>query len=212
MVCRGRQVNFDVAYSFGSYEGTLRDLIRLFKYSKIETLSKPLSRLLLEALPRDQSFDLVTAMPMHWYRRWQRGFNQAELLAKPVARKLGLKSAPLLRRVRLGKRQAGLGATERRDNLKGAFRLARNARVEGKRILLIDDVLTTGTTLAAATAVLKEAGAKRVSVLTVARVMRRSGLPLPDKSGSDAPQNSSFDINEEKWTRRVEYGHDRTTT
>jgi ComF family protein len=213
MVCRGREVNFDVAYSFGSYEGTLRDLIRLFKYSKIETLSKPLSRFLVDALPRDESFDLVTAMPMHWYRRWQRGFNQAELLAKPVARKLGLKASPLLRRVRLGKRQAGLGATDRRKNLKAAFRLARNAQVEGKRILLIDDVLTTGTTVAAATAALKEAGARRVSVLTVARVMRRSGLPLPDVGASEKARSSSFDKDFDKYRekRRAEYGDDRTT-
>jgi competence protein ComFC len=201
-----------VAYSFGSYEGSLRDLIRLFKYSKIETLSKPLGRLLLEVLPRDQSFDLVTAMPMHWYRRWERGFNQADLLAKPVARKYGLKVAPLLRRVRLGKRQAGLGATERHKNLKGAFQLARNARVEGKRILLIDDVLTTGTTLAAATAVLKDAGAKWVSVLTVARVMRRSGLPLPGALGPDAPRSFNFYSTEETRKRSAEYGDYRTTS
>jgi ComF family protein len=176
-VCRRREVSFDAAYSFGSYEGTLRDLIRLFKYSRIESLSKPLSRLLLDALPPGQHFHLVTPMPMHWYRRWQRGFNQTELLAKPVARELKVPAARVLKRVRVGKRQAGLGATARRNNLHRAFQLGRGARVEGKNILLIDDVLTTGTTLAAASAVLKAAGAKQVCALTVARVVRRTGLP-----------------------------------
>jgi predicted amidophosphoribosyltransferase len=84
-VCREGEVTFEGAYSFGSYEATLRELIHLFKYGKVESLAHPLSRFLIRALPIDISFDLIVAMPMHWRKRWERGFNQAELLARPVA-------------------------------------------------------------------------------------------------------------------------------
>lgn len=174
--CRRRTVSFDAAHSYGDYEGAFRELIRLFKYSKIETLARPLGKLMLQAVPRDQAFDMVMPMPMHWFRRWQRGFNQAELLSKPVASTYGVPVSKNLRRIRLGKRQAGLRATERRQNLHHAFQVRRPADVVGKRILLIDDVLTTGTTLAAASASLKAAGAKHVTALTLARVPRRGGL------------------------------------
>jgi ComF family protein len=175
-LCRRNHISFDAVYSYGSYEGTLRELIRLFKYAKIETLAWPFGKLMVQAIPPDQLCDMVIPMPMHWYRLWQRGFNQAELLSRPIARRYGLTVSHNLRRVRLGKTQAGLGATARRQNLRQAFQVKRSSEVRDKRILLIDDVLTTGSTLAAAAAVLKTAGAKHVTALTLARVPRRGGL------------------------------------
>lgn len=172
-ICRESLVNFDTAYSFGSYEGPLRNLIHLFKYAKVESLAGPLSRLVIQALPLDQNFDLIIAMPMHWRKQWERGFNQAELLARPVARRYGLKLSNNLRRKRYTTAQAGLSELERRENLRGSFMVKRPEQIAGRRILLIDDVFTTGATLRAAAATLKGAGAAQVSALTLARVDRR---------------------------------------
>ena len=171
-ICREGLANFDAAYSFGSYEGPLQQLIHLFKYAKVESLAEPLSSFLLQALPLEANFDLIVAMPMHWRKRWERGFNQAELLAAPVARRYGLPLATNLRRARYTKSQAGLTESARRDNLRGSFCLHRPDRVAGKRILLVDDVFTTGATLRAAAAVLKSAGTAHVAALTLARVDR----------------------------------------
>jgi len=173
MVCRESDVNFDAEYSYGSYEGTLRDLIHLFKYARVESLSLPLSRHMAGALPRDERFDLVLAMPMHWLKRWLRGFNQAELLAAPIARRLGVPLARNLKRKKLGKPQAGLDLAERMTNLKDAFYLRHPEQLAGRRILLVDDVLTTGATLRSASALLKKAGARRVCALALARAERR---------------------------------------
>jgi ComF family protein len=169
-LCRAGLRGFDAAYSFGAYEGVLRRLIHLFKYAKIHTLAAPLSGLLAQALPRDEAFDAVVPVPLFWWRRLQRGFNQAELLARGLSRHTGVPALNLLRRVHSAPAQAGLSNSARRQNVTRAFR-ARN--VQGKRILLIDDVMTTGATATACSLALKKAGARRVALLTVARVDRR---------------------------------------
>ncbi len=173
-VCRESLVNFDAAYSFGSYEGSLRKLIHNFKYGKVESLAQPLSRFLLQCLPLEQRFELIVAMPMHWRKHWERGFNQAELLAHPVAARYGMRLATNLRRRRYTKSQAGLSEAQRRENLRDSFRVVRPFQVAGKRVLLIDDVFTTGATLRAAASALKAAGAAYVCALTLARVDRRT--------------------------------------
>lgn len=191
-MCRQGGTGFDFAYSFGSYEGPLKKLIHLFKYGKVESLSPPLGQLLLRALPRDLHFDQVMAMPMHWRKRWERGFNQADLLAAPVARRLGLKLSANLCRQRYTKSQAGLDEQERQKNLKGSFSVRRPDQVKAKHILLIDDVFTTGATLRAAARALKEAGTAHVSVLTLARVDRRMSQSISAPLGESMPDSAVF--------------------
>jgi ComF family protein len=175
-LCRLGVRGFDSAHCFGSYEGVLRELIHIYKYGKVRTMVRPLGNLLARALARNEHYDLVTPVPLHWHRRWQRGFNQAELLARDIARRAGIGFTPTLRRVRSTSAQAGLSNTARRRNVAAAFacrRSLRAAALRGKRVLLIDDVMTTGSTAAACARVLKQAGAARVALLTVARVDRR---------------------------------------
>lgn len=191
-VCRESLVNFDAAYAFGSYEGPLRKLIHLFKYAKVESLAFPLSRLLVRALPTDERFDVVMAMPMHWRKRWERGFNQAELIAKPVAKRCRLKLSTNLGRKRYTKAQAALTEVQRRDNLKDSFCVRNAQQIAGKRILLIDDVFTTGATLRSAAAALKKAGAFHVTALTLARVDRRSLNAMPKASPEQGARRPEF--------------------
>ena len=170
-LCRRGLTGFDAAYSFGSYENELRELIHLFKYAGVETLSRPLGKLLLIALPREQRFDVVVPMPLHWRKQWRRGFNQSELLAREISRawKMPLKRA--VRRVKNTAAQAGLTNAKRRDNVSGAFRVKH--ALQGMRVLLVDDVMTTGATAGACAAALKRVGASHVTLLTLARVDRR---------------------------------------
>ena len=172
-LCRLGANGFDAAYSFGSYQAELRKLIHLFKYSGVQTLDRPLGRFLSLALPRGERFDALVPMPMHWLKRWHRGFNQAELLANQLSGKTRIPVLKVVRRVHQKAAQAGLTNAKRRANVVGAFRVPNRGAVAGKRILLIDDVMTTGATASACAKVLKRAGAVHVSLLTVARVDRR---------------------------------------
>lgn len=184
-LCRRGLRGFDAAYCFGSYDGALRDLIHIYKYGRVKTLCRPLGALLAKGLPLDERFDVMTPAPLHWSKRWQRGFNQSELLARELRRRRGLTLVNALRRVRPTKAQAGLSNTARRRNVAGAFEIRERYAplVQGKRVLVVDDVLTTGATGAACALALKRAGAARVAILTLARVDRRAdGLGPPPRS------------------------------
>lgn len=171
--CRSGLRGFDHAASFGLYEGTLRSLIHLYKYSGMKPLARTLGDYLNRVVPAEQQFDAVVPVPLHWRKQWDRGFNQAELLARYVAAAQQIPVCKALIRTRPTEVQAGLASAGRRRNMAGAFRAKPRTILTGKHLLLIDDVMTTGATASACAATLKRAGAKSVSLLTVARVDRR---------------------------------------
>jgi ComF family protein len=177
-LCRRGLRGFDSAYSYGAYDGVLQQLIHLFKYARVRPLAAPLGAFLASAIPRDQRFDVVVPVPLHWRRRWARGFNQSALLAQAVARRYGISVVSALRRRRATTSQAGLTHARRRLNVADAFVVKRNKVVAGRRILLVDDVMTTGATATSCALALKQAGARYVALLTLARVDRRSS-PVP---------------------------------
>lgn len=173
-LCRAGETEFHAAYSFGHYENELRRLIQLMKYDGVRTLAPRLGRWLAEALPRSERFDAIVPVPLHWLRFLQRGFNQSVLLGRELSRRTGIPlRTGVLRRVKATPKQTLLDDKGRRMNVRRAFRAVNPAAVRDRRILLLDDVLTTGATLNACARVLKEAGAAHVSTLTLARVDRR---------------------------------------
>jgi ComF family protein len=172
-LCRSGLRGFDRAASFGFYDGALRSLIHLFKYAGMRPLAPRLSRLMDRALPIEDRYDLIVPVPLHWHRRWRRGFNQAELLAREISKHRRIPILNALRRSRATSNQAGLTSAGRRRNISGAFQSREGMDLQGKKILLIDDVFTTGATAGACALALKRAGASSVSLLTLARADRR---------------------------------------
>lgn len=168
--------HFDTARSRFLYEGAIRDLIHSFKYNHRTHLRHPLALLALEGicdfLP-DATPHLIVPVPLHRSRLRQRGFNQAVLLGRTISHKLSLPMLPdILVRSRSTEPQIELSAAERRLNVKGAFTVNRPDYVAGRRILLLDDVMTTGSTMDECAKVLKKAGAATVFAATIARTAR----------------------------------------
>jgi ComF family protein len=161
--------------AFGVYGGPLGEALRRLKYEGRPDLATPLGDLLRRAARTGRlRADLVVPVPLHPARLAERGYNQAALLAAAVARELGTPLEPrALRRIRHTPQQARLDRAARLSNVAGAFVPgARGERVRGRRVVLVDDVATTGATLGACSDALRDAGASSVTSLVVARAER----------------------------------------
>ncbi len=159
------------------YAGTAKELVHRFKYRADFAAGRVLAHLLAERVDAALAggVDLLVPVPLHRWRLAGRGFNQAALLARDSARQLGLPVAvAALRRASNTRTLAGLHPEERSRELRGAFSVRRPEQVAGRRILLVDDVLTTGVTAEGCCAALKAAGATWAGVAVAARVL----LPL----------------------------------
>jgi ComF family protein len=171
--CRGVALGFDQAFRLGPYDAKLRDAVQRTKVLAGEGLADLLGRTFAEARGaqiRAARVELVVPVPLHWWRKWTRGYNQSEAVARELAGCLGVAFEPrALRRVKWTPQQLQPTREARRENVKGAFRVRRSARIVGKTVLLVDDVMTTGSTLGEAARTLRAAGAGRVVVAVLAR-------------------------------------------
>jgi ComF family protein len=153
----------------------LRKVVQKFKYGRRVSLGKPLGRLLVtgcEEFLRECDVDLIIPVPLHSKRLRWRGFNQSVLLARQVSRVYGVSMDPfVLLRTKETPPQTQLSEDERRKNMRGAFAVNSDRSVDGKRILLIDDVYTSGATVNECSRTLRRAGAKEVYVLTLAHAV-----------------------------------------
>jgi len=177
-MCQRARPPFTRAVAYGGYDGELRELVHLLKYENVRPAADLLGTYLAEAI-RSLHLEVgawkIVPVPLHGSRRRQRGFNQAELIARTAQRRLGSKleiKSGLLQRRRETSTQTGLTQHQRRANLRGAFVVPRPTEVRDHLILLVDDVFTTGTTAAECSRVLLRAGARAVAVATVARVFK----------------------------------------
>lgn len=158
------------------YDGVLRSAIHRFKFKKRKNLADPLGILLVKYLSSNpalevKEIDVIIPVPLHRKRLRERGFNQAELLARVVSKYYEKPVVSALERTKNTKAQFDLPRAERFKNITGAFKVADPKGVYNKRILLLDDIYTTGATIAECSKALRTAGARRVEILTLSRAV-----------------------------------------
>jgi ComF family protein len=172
--CLNQAPPFSAHRSSARYRGHLKDALLLFKYRRYRVLGVNLAGFVVEALKKEDGLwtgvDVIVPVPLHRRRRWDRGFNQAEVLAREIGR---LKRIPVESRVLIKVQnvppQTSLERDERKSNVRDAYRLDRAERLQGKTVLLVDDVYTTGSTMRECAGLLKNGGVKDVRAVTVAQ-------------------------------------------
>jgi ComF family protein len=171
--CAGRKLHFDCAVAPYRSRGVVRDFVHRFKYEREFYLRRPLSQWLAEALEDEriagQAYDAFVPVPLHPARYRERDFNQAEVLAKLIAKRAGKPVWNALKRTRYTTTQTRLDRDQRMENLRNAFRVRHPSTVHSRHLILVDDVFTTGSTVEECARVLRQAGAASVRVVTVAR-------------------------------------------
>jgi ComF family protein len=191
--CRELPPQFDRAVSFGEYEGNLRALIHLLKYEGVRPAAPVLGVMLADAIAEmlptfGTAVPVVVPVPLHSSKRRERGFNQVELIArtavKRLPRRLQIADRVLVRR-RLTRSQVGLTREQRLENMRGAFHVVKPEEIRGRKVIVVDDVMTTGTTLSECARTLKRAGAEQVWVATVARTFHSAGLFAAGDQGEE---------------------------
>ena len=163
---------WNAAASAFRFEGKARSLVHQFKYRGDVATVPFIAESCLTAWNdrcKDIHIDCLTPVPLHWFRQLARGYNQSEMICDELSQKLGVPKLGLLRRTRWTPPQAQLSRSQRKRNLGNAFAVRDASLLRGKSILLVDDVMTTGTTLNECARKLVKAGAKEVNVLTIAR-------------------------------------------
>ena len=160
-----------------AYDDISRGIAIRLKYGRKVALAKTMARYMAPLVGDADEARLLVPVPLHRTRLWRRGFNQSMLVARELSIRLGIPSASFaIRRIRRTPPLKGMSALQRRKAVSGAFRVRDKSAIAGKTIILIDDVLTTGSTAEACARVLKRAGAARVELVSWARVVRPSQL------------------------------------
>jgi ComF family protein len=181
--CRRGIYAFDCARSFAAYNDAMHSAILLLKYEQVTRLGKWFAAQLVAVVQREAELlaaQCVVPVPLHPDRRRERGYNQAELIARPLAKRLGLPlRVDLLVRKLPRPDRLLLSRNERWQSVRGAYAIKAGERVDKLRVLLVDDVFTTGATLDACSRVLRAAGAASIFGLTVARRLQTWSPPAP---------------------------------